>query len=90
MTQPIIQVKNVIKRFPVGDSEITVLKGINFDINPGEFVSIVGPSGNGKSTLLNMVTGIDHPSEGDVVVRDSVTAARNEYTPQRQSFEKDS
>ena len=68
MTQPIIQVKNVIKRFPVGDSEITVLKGINFDINPGEFVSIVGPSGNGKSTLLNMVTGIDHPSEGDVVV----------------------
>lgn len=68
MTQPIIQAKNVIKRFPVGDSEITVLKGINFDINPGEFVSIVGPSGNGKSTLLNMVTGIDHPSEGDVVV----------------------
>ena len=68
MTQPIIQVKNVIKRFPVGDSEITVLKGINIDINSGEFVSIVGPSGNGKSTLLNMVTGIDHPSEGDVIV----------------------
>ena len=68
MTTPIIQVQNVIKRFPVGDSEITVLKGVNFDINPGEFVSIVGPSGNGKSTLLNMVTGIDHPSEGDVIV----------------------
>lgn len=66
--EPIIQVKNVIKRFPVGNSEITVLKGISFDIVPGEFVSIVGPSGNGKSTLLNMITGIDHPSEGEVIV----------------------
>jgi putative ABC transport system ATP-binding protein len=66
--QPIIKVQNVVKRFPVGDSEITVLKGVNFDVMPGEFVTIVGPSGNGKSTLLNMITGIDHPSEGEVIV----------------------
>ena len=59
---PVIQVKNVIKRFPVGDTEITVLKGISFDVFAGEFVCVVGPSGNGKSTLLNMITGIDHPS----------------------------
>ena len=65
---PIIQVQNVVKRFPVGDSEITVLKGVNFDVMPGEFITIVGPSGNGKSTLLNMITGIDHPSEGEVIV----------------------
>ena len=64
----LIQVKNVIKRFPVGNSEITILKGINFDVQAGEFVTIVGPSGNGKSTLLNMITGIDRPSEGEVVV----------------------
>ncbi|MCP4426737.1 MAG: ABC transporter ATP-binding protein [Chloroflexi bacterium] len=65
---PIIQIKNVVKRFPVGDSEITVLKGVSFDVRPGGFVTIVGPSGNGKSTLLNMITGIDHPSEGEVIV----------------------
>jgi putative ABC transport system ATP-binding protein len=65
---PIVQVNDVVKRFPVGNSEVTVLKGVSFDVSSGEFVSIVGPSGNGKSTLLNMVTGIDRPSDGDVVV----------------------
>jgi putative ABC transport system ATP-binding protein len=64
----IIEVRNVVKKFPVGDTEITVLRGISFDVGRGEFLSIVGPSGNGKSTLLNMITGIDRPSEGEVVV----------------------
>jgi putative ABC transport system ATP-binding protein len=64
----IIEIKDLIKRFPVGDNEITVLKGISFDVENGEFVTIVGPSGNGKSTLLNMITGIDRPSAGEVFV----------------------
>jgi putative ABC transport system ATP-binding protein len=64
----VVQVKDVIKSFPVGDGEITILKGISFDVEPGEFLSIVGPSGNGKSTLLNMITGIDRPTDGEVVV----------------------
>ena len=65
---PVVQVKEVVKSFPVGDGEITVLKGISFDVKNGEFVSIVGPSGNGKSTLLNMITGIDRPTKGEVIV----------------------
>ncbi len=65
---PIIQVNNVVKKFKVGEGEITVLKGISFEVNQGEFVSIVGPSGNGKSTLLNMMTGIDRPSAGEILV----------------------
>lgn len=65
---PIVQVVNVVKSFPSGSGEITILKGISFDVAKGEFVSIVGPSGNGKSTLLNMITGIDRPSGGDVIV----------------------
>jgi putative ABC transport system ATP-binding protein len=64
----VVQVKDVVKSFPVGDGEITVLKGISFQVKGGEFVSIVGPSGNGKSTLLNMITGIDRPTDGEVVV----------------------
>ncbi len=77
---PIIQLRNIVKRFPVGDDEITVLHDISLDIMPGEFVSIVGPSGNGKSTLLNMVTGIDRPSDGNVIVtgRDVVGMSENE------------
>jgi putative ABC transport system ATP-binding protein len=67
-TGPLVQVKEVIKSFPVGGGEITVLKGISFDVKNGEFVSIVGPSGNGKSTLLNMITGIDRPTKGEVIV----------------------
>ncbi len=64
----VVDVREVIKSFPVGDGEITVLKGISFQVKSGEFVSIVGPSGNGKSTLLNMITGIDRPTDGEVVV----------------------
>ena len=65
---PIVDVKDVVKSFSVGGSEITILKGISFSVANGEFVSIVGPSGNGKSTLLNMITGIDRPTEGEVRV----------------------
>jgi len=65
---PIVEIKEVVKRFPVGDSEITILKGVSFQVQTGEFVSIVGPSGNGKSTLLNMITGIDRPSSGEIIV----------------------
>ena len=65
---PIVDIKDVVKRFPVGSAEITILKGISFQVQKGEFLSIVGPSGNGKSTLLNMITGIDRPSSGEIVV----------------------
>lgn len=66
--KPVVQVVELVKSFPVGGGEVTILKGISFDVKPGEFVSIVGPSGNGKSTLLNMITGIDRPTSGQVIV----------------------
>jgi putative ABC transport system ATP-binding protein len=64
----VVQVLELVKSFPVGGGEVTVLKGISLEVHPGEFVSIVGPSGNGKSTLLNMITGIDRPTAGQVIV----------------------
>jgi putative ABC transport system ATP-binding protein len=64
----VIELRNVVKRFTVGDNEVTILKSINLQIKQGEFVSIVGPSGSGKSTLLNMITGIDRPTSGEVYV----------------------
>ncbi len=75
---PIVEVKDVVKRFPAGSKEITILKGISFNVSPGEFVSIVGPSGNGKSTLLNMITGIDRPSAGRVLVAGEEISAMGE------------
>ena len=64
----IVKLENVTKNFTVGDETIPVLRGIDLEIAAGEFVAIVGPSGNGKSTLLNMITGIDHPTSGEVWV----------------------
>jgi putative ABC transport system ATP-binding protein len=67
-TEPVIRIENVVKNFQVGDREVSILKGISFEVHGGEFVSIVGPSGNGKSTLLNMITGIDRPTAGEIIV----------------------
>jgi len=64
----LVRLIDVVKSFPVGDGMVTVLKGLSLEVKNGEFVSIVGPSGNGKSTLLNMITGIDRPSAGQVIV----------------------
>lgn len=69
MTESVlIDVHEVKKSFQVGENTLTILKDISFQIPRGEFVSIVGPSGNGKSTLLNMITGIDRPTGGAITV----------------------
>jgi len=64
----LIQLQDVVKKYPVGGGEVEVLKGINLEIGRGEFVSVMGPSGSGKSTLINMITGIDRLSTGEIRV----------------------
>lgn len=66
--QPVIDLRDVVKRYSAGGSEIEILKSVSLQVCPGEFVVVVGPSGSGKSTLLNMITGIDRPSAGEVIV----------------------
>ena len=65
-----VQIKNVSKDFCVENGCINVLDNINIDINPGEFISIVGSSGCGKSTLLKMLGGMMSPTEGEIYVGD--------------------
>lgn len=64
----IVTLENVTKRFSKGDETITPLDDVSLQIQEGEFVSLMGPSGTGKSTLLNLVSGIDQPDSGIITV----------------------
>ncbi|HBJ34245.1 MAG TPA: ABC transporter ATP-binding protein [Planctomycetaceae bacterium] len=64
----LVELRGVSKSFRKGDETITPLDNIDLDIYAGEFVSLMGPSGTGKSTLLNLVSGIDRPQAGTITV----------------------
>ena len=63
-----IELKNVVKRYTMGDVTIYANNGVNFKVNKGEFTVIVGASGAGKTTILNMLGGMDTPTSGTIVV----------------------
>lgn len=68
MSDTIINLKNITKRFKVGDGEFTALKNINLSFKKGEFAGLIGPSGSGKTTLLNIIGSLDSPTEGEAMV----------------------
>lgn len=65
---PILQVSGIGKTVAIGDGELTILSAIDFSINSGETVAVVGVSGSGKSTLLSIVAGLDTPTSGTVAL----------------------
>ena len=70
--------KNIKKHFGEGESRVEVLKGIDIEIEKGEFCVLLGPSGSGKSTLLNIIGGIDAADEGYISINGEKTADMNE------------
>ena len=66
--EPAIQVKNLYKIFRVGNEKVRALNGVDLTIYKGEFCAIVGTSGSGKSTMLNMLAGLKKPPNGEVIV----------------------
>src|SRR6266446_7785974 len=78
MSGPMVQVRNVSKRFSRDGFEVVALDHVNIDIQEGDFLALMGPSGSGKSTLLNLLAGIDRCTEGEVDVLGTDLARLNE------------
>lgn len=64
----ILTVKALTKTYGRGDTAVTALKNVSFQVEKGEFIAIIGASGSGKSTLMNLIGGIDQPSSGSVII----------------------
>ena len=68
LKDPIISVRNLKKIYRIGTYRVHALDGVSFDMARGEFLAIVGTSGSGKSTCLNMLAGLEHPTEGTITI----------------------
>jgi putative ABC transport system ATP-binding protein len=66
MTSPRIEIRQLTRKLPSGDRELTILDQIDLTIQPGEFTAVLGPSGSGKSTLLALMAGLDRPTSGEI------------------------
>lgn len=84
----ILEVENLSKKYPSGDTQLTVLSGVTLTLKEGETCAIVGPSGSGKTTLLGLCAGLDAPSSGSVrlcgihlqkLTEDERAAVRNKH-----------
>ncbi|KPI48568.1 macrolide ABC transporter ATP-binding protein [Clostridioides difficile] len=86
MGEYVIQAKDLVKSYSIGNEKITILKKVSLDIKKGEFVSIIGPSGSGKSTFMNIIGCLDLADNGEYVLdgksitslsEDELSAVRN-------------
>ena len=85
---PLIEATDISKSYLVGSQTVKVLQSVTIQINPGEFMAIVGRSGSGKTTLLNLLAGLDQPNTGKVLVRgvDIADMSDNQLTNMRREM----
>jgi putative ABC transport system ATP-binding protein len=68
MSEPLIELRHVVKKYQGKAGAVTALKGIDLQVSAGEFVAVLGKSGAGKTTLVNVISGIDRPTSGEIRV----------------------
>ena len=73
-----LEIKDIYKSFGEKDSRVEVLKGVNLELEKGQFCVLLGPSGSGKSTLLNIIGGIDSADSGEIIVDGSSMNGMND------------
>lgn len=83
----VLTLKNVTKSFKDGSKTITALKETNFQVEPGEFVAIIGPSGSGKSTFLTISGGLQTPTSGEVLINNHSYSALTEKKRSRRRYQ---
>lgn len=76
---PVLNATDLRKHYKLGEHTVEALAGVNFTVEKGEFVAIMGPSGSGKSTLLHLLGGLDTPSEGEVTLAENQLSKLTEY-----------
>jgi len=76
---PVLNTNNFRKEYRMGDHLVMALDGVDFTVEKGEFIAIMGPSGSGKSTLLHLLGGLDSPTEGEVNLAGQTLSRLSEY-----------
>jgi putative ABC transport system ATP-binding protein len=76
---PVLEAKSVKKEYKLGQHVVNALTGVNFLVEEGEFVAIMGPSGSGKSTLLHLLGGLDSPTDGNITLAGQSLAKLSEH-----------
>lgn len=76
---PVLEAASLQKNYTLGEHTVHALAGVDFSVEKGEFVAIMGPSGSGKSTLLHLLGGLDNPTSGEVTLADNQLSQLSEY-----------
>ncbi len=79
MSWTYFSMRDIVKRYQMGDEELEVLKHVNLDLEKGEFLSILGPSGSGKSTMMNIIGCLDTPTSGTYILRGRNIGEQNQH-----------